>query len=186
MAKFDLDSYETVGERINKAHELYPDLRITTHLVDIARDDFNKPIQYIVMAQIWIGDVLKGQDYAEEIVGSSNVNRTSALENCTTSAIGRALASGLNLQGVDPRKTRPSREEMEKVERMTTKSYTPEQEQMAAEAAGQLRDIESIDELRNLYEGAKNAGILHIEPMGSPVSLNTLIGARKKELSGGN
>ena len=34
-----------------------------------------------------------GSGYAEEIRGSSNVNKTSAIENCETSAIGRALAS---------------------------------------------------------------------------------------------
>ena len=34
-----------------------------------------------------------GSGMAEEIRGSSNVNKTSALENCETSAIGRALAS---------------------------------------------------------------------------------------------
>lgn len=180
MARFDLESYETVGERINKAHELYPDIRILTHLVETVRDEFNKPLQYIVQAQVWIGDVLKGQDYAEEIVGSSNVNRTSALENCTTSAIGRALASGLNLQGSNPKSTRPSREEMEKVERMTTKAHTPEQQKMAEEASAQLADITSVAELRNLYTGAQEAGILHI-PVGTS-TLNGLIGARKKEL----
>ena len=36
--------------------------------------------------------------YAEEIRGSSNVNRTSAIENCETSAWGRALAC-LGLHG---------------------------------------------------------------------------------------
>lgn len=39
-----------------------------------------------------------GSGFAEEIRGSSNVNRTSALENAETSAIGRALAS-LGLHG---------------------------------------------------------------------------------------
>ena len=34
-----------------------------------------------------------GEGFAEEIRGSSNVNKTSAIENCETSAIGRALAS---------------------------------------------------------------------------------------------
>ena len=34
-----------------------------------------------------------GSGYAEEIRGSSNVNKTSAIENGETSAIGRALAS---------------------------------------------------------------------------------------------
>jgi len=39
-----------------------------------------------------------GSGFAEEVRGSSNVNKTSALENCETSAIGRALAS-LGLHG---------------------------------------------------------------------------------------
>ena len=34
-----------------------------------------------------------GSGLAEEVRGSSNVNKTSALENCETSALGRALAS---------------------------------------------------------------------------------------------
>jgi hypothetical protein len=62
--------------------------------------------------------------------------------------------------------------------------YTPDQENMALEAAQQLRDIESLEELRNLYTGAQEAGILHV--MLSGTSLNNLIGARKRELDGGN
>ena len=38
-------------------------------------------------------NMIVGSGMAEEIRGSSNVNKTSALENCETSAIGRALAS---------------------------------------------------------------------------------------------
>lgn len=44
------------------------------------------------------GGRILGSGMAEEIRGSSNVNKTSALENCETSAIGRALAS-LGLHG---------------------------------------------------------------------------------------
>ena len=43
-------------------------------------------------------NMIIGSGFAEEIRGSSNVNKTSALENCETSAIGRALAS-LGLHG---------------------------------------------------------------------------------------
>ena len=50
---------------------------------------------------------------AEEIRGSSMVNKTSALENCETSAIGRALAN-YQYQGSTKR---PSLEEMIKVHR---------------------------------------------------------------------
>jgi hypothetical protein len=43
-------------------------------------------------------EIAVGEGYAEEIRGSSLVNKTSAIENCETSAIGRALAS-LGLHG---------------------------------------------------------------------------------------
>ena len=57
--------------------------------------------------------------YAEETVSSRGVNQTSALENCETSAIGRALANA----GYAPKGKRPSREEMSKV--VTTKVVKP-------------------------------------------------------------
>jgi hypothetical protein len=37
--------------------------------------------------------MILGSGFAEEIRGQGNVNRTSAIENCETSAVGRALAS---------------------------------------------------------------------------------------------
>lgn len=58
--------------------------------------------------------------------------------------------------------------------------YTPEQQKMAQEAAEQLVDVQSLDELRNLYLGAQEAGILHVTV--GDASLNNLIGARKREL----
>jgi hypothetical protein len=68
--------------------------------------------------------------FAEEIRGSSMVNKTSALENCETSAIGRALAN-YQYQGS---KKRASLEEMVKVYRQgqepqTTTNATPERTQ---------------------------------------------------------
>ena len=58
--------------------------------------------------------------YAEEIRGSSMVNKTSALENCETSAIGRALAN-YQYQGS---KKRASLEEMVKVYRQGQEPQT--------------------------------------------------------------
>jgi hypothetical protein len=60
---------------------------------------------------------------------------------------------------------------------------TPEQVNLAVEAAAQVSEIETIEELRNFYTGAQEAGLLHI-PMGNGVNLNALISARKKELDG--
>lgn len=68
--------------------------------------------------------------FAEEVRGSSMVNKTSAIENCETSAIGRALAN-YQYQGS---KKRASLEEMVKVYRQgeqpqTTTNAAPERTQ---------------------------------------------------------
>lgn len=179
MAKFDLDSYETVAERLIRAREQFPELRVINTPLETVRDEFNRPLQYVMMSQIYIGEILVAQDVAEEIVGNGPVNKTSALENASTSATGRALAN-MGFMGADPRKTRPSREEMEKVERMQKPNQSPEQEALAMTAIEQINDIQSIEELRNFYTGAQEAGILHVSING--LSVNGLIGARKKAL----
>lgn len=182
MARFDLDSYETVAERLARAHKDFPDLRVVTNLIEVARNDNNYPIQYIVQAQIYVGEVLKAQDYAEEMVGGNGVNKTSALENCATSSVGRALAN-MGYQGIDPRKTRPSREEMEKVERASvTKEVkaSPEQIQLAQEALEQIPEMQTIAALRNFYEGVTQAGLLYVNINGT--NLNTEIGKAKASI----
>jgi hypothetical protein len=60
-------------------------------------------------------------DYAEERLGSSPVNKTSFVENCATSAYGRAI-SALGGQ-FSPKGKRPSAQEMEKVNRANDEIY---------------------------------------------------------------
>lgn len=71
-----------------------------------------------------------GSGLAEEVRGSSNVNTTSAVENCETSAIGRALAS-LGLHGG----TYASLNEMDAVERKkeALEKLKPEEEKAKKE-----------------------------------------------------
>ena len=57
--------------------------------------------------------------FAEETVSTRGVNSTSALENCETSAIGRALANA----GYVTKGKRPSREEMSKVKAAEPKPF---------------------------------------------------------------
>ena len=78
--------YQTVAKRVADFREENPHLTISTELV--SADD-----SVVVMkASILAGEMLLATGYAEEVRGSSNINRTSALENCETSAVGRALA----------------------------------------------------------------------------------------------
>jgi hypothetical protein len=76
MAKFDLDSYETVESRLARFWKDHPQGRVLTDLV------FHDERRFIVKAEIFfdrddISPVSSG--YAEEIVGASPVNRVSAL-----------------------------------------------------------------------------------------------------------
>ena len=121
---FNLNDYQTVAERLDEALKLHGDMRVLTSLEHTERLD-GRPVQYVMKAEIWLGTTLVSTGWAEEIVGNSPVNKTSALENCETSAIGRALAN-FGFQGKNPSATRPTRSEMEKVER----SRRAEQEQI--------------------------------------------------------
>lgn len=111
MAQFDMDLYEPVDSRIKKFLKDHKDGRITTEIIS---DDENRTV---FKAHIFVGEIEVATGHAKEIVGKGYVNQTSALENCETSAIGRGLAN----YGYSGDK-RASREEMEKVERVS--SYT--------------------------------------------------------------
>jgi hypothetical protein len=73
----------------------------------------------VIRAELWLEDVCIATGYAEEVRGAGNVNRTSHVENCETSAVGRALANA-GMAGTDVNK-RPSREEMTKVQNTAPK-----------------------------------------------------------------
>lgn len=84
--------YTTVAQRNEVFREIFGLRgRILTEIVE-ANDD-----HVVVLARIeFLQDgqwMLLGNGYAEEKRNSSQVNRTSAIENCETSAVGRALAN---------------------------------------------------------------------------------------------
>ena len=105
---FNLADYETVEVRLEKFIKDHEDFRIATELEVCDRD------RYVVKAYLYkvaTDTVAWTTGYAEEKVTDRGVNSTSALENCETSAIGRALANA----GYAAKGKRPSREEMTKV-----------------------------------------------------------------------
>ena len=107
---FNLDDYEPVASRLARwLEQTDGQPRVITHLVHYQEN------RCVFRAELWVGDVLIATGWAEETRGDGNVNRTSHLENCESSAVGRALANA-GLAGSDPAK-RPSREEMSKVVR---------------------------------------------------------------------
>ena len=85
--------YVMVKDRIIHFNEEYPNGCIQTKLID--RIDGTDYPNIVIFEATVIPDVDKPERFftghAEEEIGSSQINKTSALENCETSSIGRAL-----------------------------------------------------------------------------------------------
>lgn len=191
MANFNLNDYETVEQRLARAYKDHPDMRIITKNLTTLQD--RQVSTWVVQAEIWLpiwsnmGRVLpsniverwleiadawylKATGLAFEVDGVGMANKTSALENAETSAIGRALANA----GYSGNK-RTTREEMAKVQR---------DEAPAAPARDWVREAEDlewkkdIDGLRKLYTDAVRlkapaAAIERIKALGSSGSQDT-------------
>jgi hypothetical protein len=138
MAYFDLSQYQTVQERVDLFWERYPQGRFNLDIITVSEQ------QVIIKAEVWTDwaeDKPRAVDYAEERFGSSPVNKTSFIENCASSALGRAISQlGGNLS---PKGKRPSASEMEKVNRLNNRDWLKEAEDLAWK--------EDLDGLRALF-----------------------------------
>jgi len=153
MANFNLADYETVDSRIKRFYADHPTGRITTELVE-SLGDIGKT-RWTVKAFVWRDSVVAegptyraaapdGTGYAFENDGEGMANRTSALENCETSAIGRALAN-IGYSG----DKRASKEEMKKA------TATPPAEKPVSPPDGWRQRVDgvgSLDDLQALYD----------------------------------
>ncbi len=114
MANFDLSKYIPVHARIAEFYEKYPDGRIVTEIIRLNEDSGFVCIKACAYRNRDDAEP-SSTGHAFEIRGQGYVNTTSFIENGETSAVGRALANlGFKIDnGI------ASREEMQKVERMT-------------------------------------------------------------------
>ena len=105
MASFDLNDYVQVNERIEKFYEKYPEGSIQTEIIT------NESGMVIFKAYAYRNneDTKPATGHAMEKEGSSYINKTSHIENCETSAVGRALA----MLGFEIKKSVASKEEVE-------------------------------------------------------------------------
>lgn len=194
---YDPTQYETVAERLQRAHADHEDLRIITRILDIVRDENHRPLQYIVEASVYYGDVLKAVDVAEEMVGNGFINKSNALENASTSASGRALSLA-GYMGVDPntkKPVRPTQQDMEKAQRVeargievktqpAAKTPRPRKEYEVADIAlatalmVQAKALQNSDDLKIIYQ--ENAD-LH-DCLVDGMTLRDHLLARKAEL----
>lgn len=143
---FDLQNYETVEERLQRALEAHDDLRVVT--VNRTTEDDRQRHTWVVETRIYLNagdqanDLPKGTGWAYEVDGQNGpANKFSALENCESSSLGRALKHCFGARSV-------TAEEMAKVNRgVSPRDWVAE--------AGRLS---TRDELAALYLDAKAGG----------------------------
>ena len=85
--------YIMVNERIKEFRKQHPNGQILTQIMA------NADGQIMFQAKIIVDGVLVATGHAKEVEGSTFINKTSALENSETSAVGRAL--GMYGIGID-------------------------------------------------------------------------------------
>jgi len=164
MANFNLENYETVEQRHARALEAYPDLRCV--IINHTTENDRAQAMWVVEARVYMDawdqerDLPKATEWAFEVDGVGMANKTSALENACTSALGRALRWAFaGSKG-------PSREEMQKVSRAV-----PAPDDLTAK----LEAVTSIDGLQRIYEQGIAAGWMSED-------VRVLFTARKAEL----
>lgn len=154
MAQFDLSQYETVEQRHARAIEAHPELRcvIVNHTTPADRSVG----MWVVEARVYLNaddqakDLPKATDWAFEIDGQGLANKTSALENASTSALGRALRWAFaGSKGA-------SREEMAKVERGVS-PVSPKRDWLTEADVAQAEG--NVQALRLLYADAVAAKV---------------------------
>jgi hypothetical protein len=144
---FNMNEYEPVADRIAAFWDKYPNGRLHTEIVLINETEI------VIKASAFTDrdDPRPAAiDYAQESRTSGQLVKF-AVENCSTSSLGRVLAT-LNFQPKkDGKAVRPSREEMKKVAPKTDRNWATE----ATVLAGQG----NVPGLRALYKEAQAANV---------------------------
>jgi hypothetical protein len=175
---FNLDDYETVEERLVKFWKDHPDGQIHTKVLE------HTTSRFIVEASIYRTEAdLRPwtTGLAEETVQGRGVNATSALENCETSAIGRALANA----GYATKGKRASREEMTKVAAQS--QVKANIEQVKAKMADTSKEYVPVEKASDPWEISTAAPVTTMEQAvetvkavlgGTPVDESCIHGSR--------
>lgn len=154
--------YAEVNQRIKAFRMVYPMGTIET---EILKDDDNV---CMVRASIYNGDILLSTATAREEKTASFINKTNYVENCETSAVGRALGMcgfGIDVSVASAEEIQNSIQKQEKIEKESNLPMTEEQMFMIANLEGKYKD-----QLRKFY----NKDILDLTREEAETSINSL------------
>ena len=124
-----LEDYEPVAVRLARLLETLRGQNIDPRVITVMLSAPGADV-CVFRAELWVGDQLMATGHAEEVRGQGNVNRTSHVENCETSALGRMCES---YAPTSDHTKRPSREEMQKVQRVSGNTVITESGDLASD-----------------------------------------------------
>jgi len=137
--------YKTVALRVSEFRERCPAAdgwAIVTELVE-------RTAEYVIVrAQIVKEGVTLASGLAEEMRNSSQINRTSALENCETSAIGRALAAF----GLGGSEYASANEVQNAVQQQKAPKLTVQEKRYVDDAMKEIKGCDSLEALAAVGE----------------------------------
>ncbi len=137
--------YETVARRVHLFRERHPDWTMQTKIIESTEN------RVVMVAEI-LDETgrLRSNGHAEEFRKSSQINKTSATENCETSAIGRALAA-LGLGGQEFASANEVQNAIHQQEHEKPQRRQPLRQD--EEIAKHLNACETLDELQDMWKG---------------------------------
>ena len=141
---FNSAEYETVAERLSRFKKDNENFRMESEV--IAHTALEESTRWVVKVSLWRDaneERCTSTGFAEERDGGQGANRAAALENCESSALGRALANA----GYAGSK-RVTREELAKT--------------VAVDDIERELPEADLDGLRGLWKQASDAGVLPV------------------------
>jgi hypothetical protein len=127
-----LEDYEPVAVRLSRLLETLRSRGLDPRVVTVMLSEPGSDV-CVFRAELWLGDQLMATGHAEEVrdtSGKRSVNATSHVENCETSSLGRMAES---YSPTSDYTKRPSREEMQKVQRVSGATTITESGDLASD-----------------------------------------------------
>lgn len=151
-------SYVLVSDRVIAFNETYPNGSIVVELISQPQDDM------VVMKATVTPDTnhpeRKFVDYSQARWGDGYINKTSAMENCSTSAVGRALG----MMGIGVIESIASADEINKAQTYPQKKNTPYKDEFYDDSNKVSKSVKSIVDVE------QNEDKIALSPMQKRVS----------------
>ena len=139
--------YVPVNERVKEFRAKYPELRVLTEIVSL---DENSVVMKATVVDMEGHALANG--FAQEDRNSSNINKTSYVENCETSAVGRALGMygiGIDASMASADEVANAIDRQEALKQKVDKNAVSALKMLAAEKGSELSMILSYYEVEN-------------------------------------